>query len=90
MSESGSDRSRRRGALGLMLIGLGILVVLGGAEYVLWSVDGRMRSDFADRPTYDETKQKLHESFPIGFAIALVGLGIAGVGARVRMRARGE
>jgi hypothetical protein len=75
----------RRRILGRALIGAGILVI--GSD-VLWMIDvadgpGTGPKTFDERRTYDETKQSMHQVFPIGFAIGLVGLAIALVGGRL-------
>jgi cytochrome c biogenesis protein CcdA len=76
-------RQRRRRAWGIALIVLGVLTILGGVEYVLLQVDGRMVHEFAERTTYRQAKTAIHRAYPIGLAIALAGLALALLGGRL-------
>jgi len=82
--ESAPDpRRRRRRAVGIALIVLGVLTILAGVEYVLLQVDGRMVHEFAERTTYRQAKTAIHRAYPIGLLIALAGLAIALAGGRL-------
>ena len=80
-----SDSTRRR-RLGAVLIALGVLTILGS---VLWMLEvmngpGTGPKTFAERRSYDIVKESAHEVFPRGFAVGLVGLGLALAGGRMR------
>jgi cytochrome c biogenesis protein CcdA len=82
--ESALDpRQRRRRAVGIALIVLGVLTILAGVEYVLLQVDGRMVHEFAERTTYRQAKTAIHRAYPIGLGIALAGLALALLGGRL-------
>ena len=82
--ESVTDlRQRRRRVVGIALIVLGVLTILGGVEYVLLQVDGRMVHEFAERTTYRQAKTAIHRAYPVGLGIALAGLAIALLGGRL-------
>jgi hypothetical protein len=55
---------------------------------VLWMLEvgngpGRGPTTFAERRSYDQVKEALHDVYPIGFVIGLAGLGLALVGGRL-------
>lgn len=78
-------RSSGRRRLGQVLIGCGLLLIFGAVIYVLEVANGPGTGPkhFAERRSYNQVKVALHESFPLGFAIALVGLGTAYCGKRL-------
>ena len=74
-----------RRVLGRVLIGAGILVIVVD---VLWMVDaadgpGTGPKTFAERRSYDQVKEVMHQVYPIGFVIGLAGLGLAIWGGRL-------
>ena len=77
----------RRARLGLALIVAGILAIVGGVLVVLESANGPGLgpTKFEERRSYNQTKEAVHSS-PLGFVIALAGLGVAIVGGRLRRR----
>jgi len=77
--------AQRKRTFGRVLIGIGIAVILVD---VIWMLEvgngpGTGPKTFATRRSYDQVKDAMHEVFPYGFAIGLVGLGIALVGGRL-------
>ena len=85
MSGGREAPSRARRRLGLSILTVGILTIVLAVLWVLDEADGPGSGpkDFAHRRTYDEVKVSVHRTFPIAFAVGLVGLGIAMAGARV-------
>ena len=79
-----SARARRR--LGTALVVLGLAVILGAVLYVLEVANGPGTGPktFATRRSYDQVKVSLRESFPLGFAVGIGGLGLAMLGSRLR------
>ena len=62
---------------------------------VLWVLEvangpGTGPKTFAERRSYDQVKVALHGSFPLGFAVAMAGLGLALLGGRLRRAAGGS
>ena len=77
--------SVRRRALGRVLIGVGVLVILVD---LLWMLEvgngpGTGPKTFAERRSYDQVKEVMHQVYPVGFAIGLAGLGLALWGGRL-------
>ena len=85
----GGMDERRHKRLGAALIGIGLATILGGVLYVLEAANGPGRgpTTFAQRRSYDQVKSAVHQSFPIGAAVALAGLGLAWAGSRLRSSA---
>ncbi len=77
---------RRR--LGQGLIGIGILTIVVAVIYVLEVANGPGTGPktFAQRRSYDQVKEAVHGSFPLGFAIGVGGLGLAMLGSRLARR----
>ena len=82
--------NRRRRALGIALVVLGLLVIVVSVITVLEVANGPGTGPktFAERRSYDQVKEAVHRVFPIAFAVGLGGLGIALLGSRVLRRAR--
>lgn len=76
--------SRKR--LGTVLLVLGLVVIVVAVLWVLEVANGPGTGPktFAERRSYDQVKEALHESFPLGFAVGIGGLGLAMLGARLR------
>ena len=81
--------SANRRRLGSWLIGVGIAIILAAVLWVLEVANGPGTGPktFATRRSYDQVKQSVHETFPTAFAIAMVGLGLALAGGRLRATA---
>jgi hypothetical protein len=82
-----ADDRRKRERAGLLLIGLGIVVMLWGVLHILDSVPKPAKREFAYRTTDFQARSAVHDSFFGGFARAMVGLGLALYGGRLRKRA---
>lgn len=78
--------AERRRTLGAVLIGLGLAVIVAAVLWVLEVANGPGTGPktFATRRSYDQVKVAVHQSFPLGFAIGLGGLGLALLGGRLR------
>ena len=74
--------------VGIVSIALGILVILGSVIWVLEVANGPGTGPktFAQRRSYNQVKESLHESFPLGFGVAMVGLALVFVGRRLVVR----
>ena len=73
--------------LGTGLIVLGLLTIVGAVLWVLEEANGPglgPPGTFAERRSYNQTKEAVHESFPLGFAVGIAGLGLAMAGSRIR------
>ncbi|HED65699.1 MAG TPA: hypothetical protein ENJ09_09115 [Planctomycetes bacterium] len=84
MSESGLPSPAQR-RVGFTLIAVGILTIIGA---VLWVVDeadgpGTGPKTFAERRSYNQVKESIHETFPLAFCIGLGGLGVTILGSRL-------
>ena len=87
LSPDASLACRKRAKLGLALIALGVLGILWGVFHVLGALPTAEKLEFAHRMTDYQARKSVHETFPGGLARALVGLGIALWGGRVRAKA---
>jgi len=76
--------------LGIAAIVLGILVIVGSVIWVLEVANGPGTGPkaFAQRRSYDQVKVAVHESFPKGFGVAMVGLGLVWAGRRLVVGSR--
>lgn len=77
----------------------GLVLVVVGTAIVLWAVltladagyGGRVLRTFAERRSYDMVKRDFHHALPRAILSAACGLGLIGLGARLRARApRGD
>jgi hypothetical protein len=75
-----------RSRLGTGLIVLGLVGILWGVFHVLNAIGGYEQRDFAHRKTDYEVRKTVHETFPGGFARAMVGLTLLVIGGRLRSR----
>ena len=73
----------RRVAISLMAVG-GV-AILFGVFYVLEAGNGPGTGPktFAQRRSYNQVKEAVHESFPLGMSVALLGLGAVVLGKRM-------
>ena len=72
---------------GTGLIVLGLLTIVGAVLWVLEEANGPglgPPGTFAERRSYNQTKEAVHQSFPLGFAVGIAGLGLAMAGSRIR------
>jgi len=78
------DLSRR--GLGRVMVGLGLVVIVAAVIYVLESANGPGTGPktFAQRRSYNQVKESVHATYPLAFLVALTGLGITMVGARMQ------
>ncbi|MCC7010998.1 MAG: hypothetical protein IT454_00435 [Planctomycetes bacterium] len=83
-----TPESERRAALGLVLIGLGVLGILWGVFHILEAVPKPEKLEFAHRTTDFQARSAVHDSFLGGLLRALVGLGLALWGGRLRSKSR--
>jgi len=86
---AGDDRpgpapSAFRRRAGSALVVLGLVAILTGVFHVLNAVGAAEDRRFENRRSYNQVKEAVHGSFPLGLAIGLGGLGLAMLGARVR------
>ena len=74
---------RRR--LAIALIVLGLLGIVTGVVYVLEAANGPGTGPktFAQRRSYNQVKEAVHATFPLGLVGALAGLGMVMVGKRL-------
>ena len=73
-----------RQRIGWALTIAGCLAIVAGVFYVLNAVGYAEDREFAQRRSYNQVKVAVHESYPIGLAIGVAGLGLAMLGAHVR------
>jgi len=87
----GNAEGRRRARLVLGLRIAGGVLIFAGVLFVLEVANGPGTGPkrFAERRSYDQVKVDLHRSFPLGFSIALAGLGLFLVGQRIAAGASG-
>ena len=81
------DPSRRR-PLGIALIVLGLAIIVAAVLWVLEVANGPGSGPktFAERRSYDQVKTAVQQTFPLGFLVGLVGLGMAMLGSRIARR----
>lgn len=87
-----SERNAKALRNGAILIGVGIAIIVVGVLYVLEAANGPGAGPqtFAERRSYNQTKEAVHGSLPIGLLIAGAGLALAMVGGRMRRVAAPE
>jgi len=70
---------------GAALIGIGILTIVVSVIWVLEVANGPGTGPktFAERRSYNQVKEAVHEAFPLGLACGLAGLGLALLGSRL-------
>ena len=67
------------------MIAVGIVSIVWSALYVSSAVQGqRAPRTFAERVSYDQAKERIHRSFPVGVSLGLGGLFLAMTGATLR------
>jgi len=76
--------SRRKLARAMMVFGL--VVIVAAVLYVLEEANGPGTGPktFAQRRSYNQVKESVHATYPLALLIALTGLGITMVGARMQ------
>ena len=76
---------RPRRKLGITLIVLGLVIIVASVITVLEIANGPGSGPkaFAQRRSYDQVKESVHETFPIAFLVGLGGLGLALLGSRL-------
>ena len=85
-----ADPAARRARVGAILIALGILTIVAAGLGMLEASNGPGLgpTEFAQRRSYNQTKEAMHEVFPLGLACAAAGLGLAMLGGRLRRGAQ--
>jgi len=75
---------------GQALVGLGLLTIVCAVVFVLEAANGPGTGPkvFAQRRSYDQVKDSVHETFPLAFAIGVGGLGLTMLGAHLARRER--
>lgn len=90
VDQRAAEQRGKRARAGLVLIALGIVGMLWGVFHILDSVPKPAKREFAYRTTDFQARSAVHDSFFGGFARAMVGLGLALYGGRLRKRASGD
>ena len=82
-------RNRR---LGTAFVVIGLVTIVGAVLWILEVANGPGTGPkrFAERRSYNQVKEALHESFPLGFAVGVAGLGLAMLGGRMRGSSDGQ
>ncbi len=87
LAPEAAAQAELRARRGLVLIAIGVLGVLWGVFHVLAALPTAEKLDFAHRMTDFQARSSVHENFPGGLARALIGLGVALWGGRMRASA---
>ena len=87
MASDGTPADPKRRA-GIALIAIGVLTIVGAVVYVLEVANGPGTGPktFAQRRSYNQVKESVHQSFPVAFVVGLVGLGTCVAGSRLLKR----
>ena len=76
---------RRRRRIGVAVIAVGIALIVWSALFLSHSAQGgRVRREFKDRVSYNQSKTNIHAAFPTAVALGLGGLAVCLLGAKIR------
>jgi membrane protease YdiL (CAAX protease family) len=73
---------------GWMVTAIGLLVILWGVLHLTGAAIGGPIHEFKDRRTYNEVKTAAHRAYPLTLLLGFAGMGIVGLGARLRASGR--
>ena len=73
-------------------MGAGLVTILVAVIYVLEEANGPGTGPktFAQRRSYNQVKESMHQTFPLAFVVGVGGLGLMMLGTRMARRTGGE